>query len=389
MNIKELREGAIELNQKAYAILKDSASTEDQLTEATRMTEEADAKEVRAAKLEALEAREKAYNEIADRPPVGETTVEARGEVTSENEQRAFQGWLRGDISNSEFRAQSVGTPADGGYLVPTGFVPNLVEVMKAYGPLNEGGPATYLNTATGNSLLIPTTNSTAKGSKVAENGAASEQALSFGQKQLDAYKYTSGVILVSNELMQDSAINLVDFITKSAGERLGRIANQELTIGDGVGDPEGIVTGSTAGVTAAGAAAITYDDLINLEHSVDPSYWGNAGYMFNSATLGLLRKLKDADGRPLWTPSMIVGAPNTINGKAYYVNQDMANATTGLISVLFGDFSKYTVRKVASVGIKRLDQNYAVNDQTGFVCFVRLDGAIMDATAIKRLTQA
>lgn len=389
MNIKELREGAIELNQKAHAILTDKASTEDQLTEATRMMAEADAKEDRAKNIETLEARERTYNEIAERPPVGETTVEARGESTSETEQRAFHGWLKGDISNSEFRAQSVGTAVDGGYLVPTGFIPNLIETMKAYGPMNDGGPVTYLSTATGNSLLIPTTNSTAKGSKVAENAAAAENALTFGQKQLDAYKYTSGVILVSNELMQDSAINLVDFITKAAGERLGRIINQELTIGDGVGDPEGIVTGATAGRTTTAANAISYDDLIKLEHSLDPSYWAKAGYMFNSTTLEALRLLKDADGRPLWTPSMVVGAPNTINGKPYYLNQDMANPTTGLISAIYGDFSKYTARRVASVGIKRLDQNYAVNDQTGFVAFVRVDGALMDTTAIKRLTQA
>lgn len=85
-------------------------------------------------------------------------------------------------------------------------------------------------------------------------------------------------------------------------GQRLGRRANTELTTGDDSGDPEGIVTGSTLGKTAAGTAAITWDEIIDLEHSVNPAYRVSpkARYMFNDTTLSAVRKLKDGNGNYL-----------------------------------------------------------------------------------------
>ena len=86
-------------------------------------------------------------------------------------------------------------------------------------------------------------------------------------------------------------------------GERLGRRANLELTTGDGTGDPNGIVTASSAGKVAASTSAITWDEIIELEHSVDPAYrmGPKVCYMFNDNVLRDVRKLKDGDGNYLW----------------------------------------------------------------------------------------
>src|SRR3546814_1927533 len=63
------------------------------------------------------------------------------------------------------------------------------------------------LVTASGNQIEMPALNDTSNvGVRLAENTAAtSEGDLVFTQKLLDAYKYSSGPILVSSELLQDS----------------------------------------------------------------------------------------------------------------------------------------------------------------------------------------
>src|SRR5690606_3040040 len=127
--------------------------------------------------------------------------------------------------------------------------------------------------------------------------------------------------------------------------QRLGRRANTELTTGDGNGDPNGIVTASTLGKTAAAAAAVTYDEIIDLVHSVDPAYRASpkTRFMFNDSTLGVLRKLKDGEGRYIWTAGDVQnGVPGTILGYRYSINQAMAGVATGEKSMIFGDFGKY-----------------------------------------------
>ena len=386
MNTFELRAKALEISNKAALVIAD-ANDAEKLAEAQRMLDESDALEARAVMLDKTEARAAAYEAAAERLPVETTIVENRAADAGAD---AFRSYLRGDIDVRELRALGVGTDAAGGYTVPKGFMPELIKALKAYGPMNAGGPAHYLTTASGNSISIPTFDDTSgKGSFIGEAVEATETNLTFGQKALGAYKYTSGVVILSNELLQDSAIDVEATVRAAMAERIGRILNEKLTIGTGTNEPQGIVTGASAGVTAASATAISYDDLIRLQHSVDPAYRGAGAFMFHDTTLRALRLLKDTTGRPLWQAGIVAGDPGTILDCTFHINQDMAGIATGATSILFGDYSKYTVRNVRDFGLKRLDERYAVSDQVGFVGFGRVDGLVTDSRAIKRLVQA
>lgn len=173
---------------------------------------------------------------------------------------------------------------------------------------------------------------------------------MTFGQKRLDAYVYDTEFVKFSMELAQDSIFNMETLLGSLLGERLGRIANRELTIGDGTGDPHGVVTASTLGKTAAAAAAITADELIDLIHSVDPAYRSSpkVRFMFNDTTLAAVRKLKNGTGDYLWQAGDFTnGVAPTLLGYRYSVNQAMASMATGTKPIIFGDFGKYYVRKV------------------------------------------
>ncbi|MDQ3107313.1 MAG: phage major capsid protein, partial [Actinomycetota bacterium] len=211
-----------------------------------------------------------------------------RAAVTDDEYRNVFNSYLRfgmGDLEpeqrqilrrgfapDTENRAQAVGTNSAGGYLVPAGYRNRIVETMKDYGQVME--VAEVITTESGNPLPWPTNNDTSNvGALLAENTQITEQDLTLGTAQLDAYKYTSKLTRVSLELIQDSAFDIEDFIVRKHGERLGRITNQHLTTGTGTAQPNGIVTGAVNGKTAAAAAAITADELIDLIHSVDPAY--------------------------------------------------------------------------------------------------------------------
>ena len=295
-----------------------------------------------------------------------------------------------------EMRAQSTGTDAAGGYTVPTEFSGSIDKAMAAWGPMWDANIVTELNTSNGRQLDWPTVDDTAKTGRIkAQNAAVDDDGsddVVFGNKQLDAYVYDTGMVRMPLELLTDSAFAMEPLLNDLFGERLGRLANTVLTTGTGTGQPNGIATAATSGLTAAGATAITSDEILDLIHSVDPAYRQNpkCRFMFNDSTLNAIRKLKDGQGNYLWQMGDVrSGEPNTIFGYGYSINQAVAGIATGNRSVLFGDMSKYIVRKVNGFQVMTLRERYAENFQVGMVGFKRFDGELLNAAAVKCITQA
>lgn len=333
---------------------------------------------------EKLDYRTVFYNFLARGADLGEMTPEERkllrdGAVT---------------LKAGEFRAQTTSSSA-GGYTVPTELANEIIKSMKAWGPMYDDDICTVINTTSGNPIKIPTVDDT---SVTAEKKAGEGVALTddggkdvtFGQKSLDSYGYDTEFIRFSLELSRDSVFNIESLLGSLLGERLGRIANSELTTADGSGDPNGIVTASSLGKTAASQTGVTYEELIDLVHSVDPAYRSapKVRFMFNDTTLAALRKLKDGEGRFIWTMGDVQGGvPSNILGHRYSINQAMPAMTSGLKSILFGDFGKYFVRKVGAPTIGVLRERFWPD--LGIAGLIYFDGELGDAAAVKHLIQA
>jgi len=294
-----------------------------------------------------------------------------------------------------EMRAQTAGTTTAGGYTVPTDLAREIDKTLKMWGPMYDEAICTVLSTSSGNPIDFPTTDDTAiavaqhtEAAAMTDDGGVDAV---FGKMTLNAYAYDTEWVQISMELLQDSAVDIEPFIGGLLGERLARRVNVELTTGDGTGDPNGIVTASTAGKTAALTTAFTSDEVIDLFHSVDPAYRSSpkARFMFNDLVLAAIRKLKDGDGTYIWQMGDIrVGSPGSLLGQPYSVNQAMSSTfTTGQKLILFGDFSKYYVRKVGSpvIGVRR--EYYWPN--IGLAGVVRLDGDLIQTGAVKHLKLA
>jgi HK97 family phage major capsid protein len=282
------------------------------------------------------------------------------------------------------------------GYFVPTGFQHDLEQALKYYAPFLNGSAFTVIDTAIGNLLPWPTNNDTTNEAVlVGENAQVNEEDVTASSINLSAWKFSSGVVRASLEIVQDSAFPLESWLAETFAIRFGRAFESYLTTGTGSSQPTGILTaieacgvspiiavGSAANTGNADSASTTIGttDIINLEHGVDPAYRRRASYMMNDTTLGLIKRLLDKFGRPIWQASLAVGEPDTLNGYPVVINQQMPNATAGLNPIIFGDLKKYVVRRVRDFQMMVLRERYADQGQTGYLGFMRIDGNLIDA---------
>lgn len=287
---------------------------------------------------------------------------------------------------NPDIRAaMSTTTGSEGGFTVATEFSKSLIEAMKATGSVR--GVASVIQTSTGAQMLFPTTDATAEeGAIVGQNTSVSVAETTFGQASLDVYKYTSNSIALPFELLQDSMFDIEAYIMKLLALRLGRIQDRHHVLGTGTSQPKGVVAAAGLGKTGTTGQTTTviYDDLVDLEHSVDPVYRAACRYMMNDSTLKVLRKIKDNQGRPIFVPGYETGnpggAPDRLLGREIVVNQYVAAMAASAKSILFGDFSKYLVRDVMDTTIFRMnDSAYTLKGQVGFVGFARSGANMVD----------
>lgn len=351
----------------------------------------------RARQREEIEKRHAAYTAV--KPGQVVTGAAPKKDDTLE---RAFSHYLRTGKENAdlvELRAQGEANGSEGGYLVPDEFRNKLVDRMKAFGGI--ANVVEEISTSTGAPLSWPTVDDTGNvGEIVAEGGTfASGADLVFGTANLGAYKYMAGggsaaPLRVSVELLQDAAFDVEGLVSRKLGERIGRIQSTHLVTGTGSGQPQGIVDGLT-GVQLAANTAVTYADLLEFIHSVDPAYRENGRWAFNDASLQVLRGILDENGRPLVKNGddgvnsapggeTLLGYPVTIDQAFPDLNKSSATQNWGV----FGDLREgYVVRRVRDVVIIVNPWTRAANGQVEYTAWARMDAVQQNTNAYVALT--
>ncbi|WP_230622452.1 phage major capsid protein [Aggregatibacter sp. Marseille-P9115] len=380
----------------------DNAWTDEQRTEWNKMKAELDGVDAVISREEELRSMDEKFvkeQEAAE----AEKRAQKDGEKTLSVDERrgqAFSAFLRNGLTNltpeerqalNEMRAQGVGVNDHGGYTVPKEMQARIVEQMKAYGGI--ASVAQILTTSDGRTIeWITADGTTEEGELIGENTAATEADTLFGIANLGAKKLSSKIIRVSNELLQDSAINIESYLADRIAQRIGRAEAKYLIQGTGAGtpaQPKGLAASVTGTTQAKTAGKVDWLDVNALLHSLDPAYRnvGNSRLAFNDNTLKLLKEMVDGQNRPLWLPDVAGVAPSTILGKQYVIDQGIADIAKDAKFIYFGDFNRFVVRRVAYMTLKRLVERYAEFDQTAFLAFHRFDCVLEDTSAIKALT--
>ncbi|GAA0660391.1 phage major capsid protein [Kitasatospora atroaurantiaca] len=246
---------------------------------------------------------------------------------------------------------------------------------------------ASILSTSSAEPLDIVVMTGRASAQITAENGQIQESYPTQVTRSLGAYKYAYASV-VSSELIQDQALDLVGFLVGDAGPAIGHGMGTHFLAGDGVGKPTGILK-------AAPAATATFkmpggtnkdtgvsDGLIDLFYELQPAYRSNATFVVSDKMAAVMRKLKDVNGQYLWQTALVAGQPDLFNGRP--VATDVAMPDN---QVLFGDLSKYKIRFAGPLRVERsLDAKF-LNDQVVYRFIQRADGLLTDLLSAKVLT--
>lgn len=282
------------------------------------------------------------------------------------------------DINN----VLQIGTDEQGGYLVPDEFEHKLIDALQEQNFFRT--LATIIHTSSGD-RKIPVVTGHGEAAWMDENGLYPESEDTFGITSIGAYKLGTA-IKVSDELLYDSVFDLESYIATEFARRIGTKEEEAFIVGDGTSKPTGVVPSAEDGVTTAGAN-ITFDDVMDLYHSLRIPYRRNAVWLLNDTTVKALRKLKDGNGNYIWQPSVQAGQPDMILNRPYYTSSFVPDLTAGNRVMLFGDFSYYWIADRQGRSFKRLNELYAANGQVGFLASQRVDGKLILPEAVKAMT--
>ncbi len=281
----------------------------------------------------------------------------------------------------------STTTGSQGGFTVSSNVYSELALIQKRYSAVRSA--AQVVPSTVGGPLIWPLSDGTAEaGELLLENVTATAQDPSFASADLKTYKTSSKFIAVPYELIQDSAVNMQEFILNRCGARIGRSQNVYFTTGTGTNQPTGFLPTASVGKTGATGTTVTctHADLVDLIGSVDPAYRANAVWQMNDVTLRMIRKIADTTNqRPLYLPDSL--GPESLLGFEIRVNNDLPSPAANVRSIAFGDFySGYKIVDLTDqvVLFRITDSTYTKLGQILFLAFQRTAGNLVDASAVK-----
>jgi HK97 family phage major capsid protein len=391
--MKEYLDRQVEIRQQAWhqakAIIdvataeKRDLSAEEEQTY-SRLNDELNERAATIAKLREDESRElrmdAATREIADQVrPVASASV---------NEDVAMiRALIKGETRSASFERRDV-LKSSTGSPVPTSFYNQVIMKARLVAPVL--ATSTVLNTASGENLQIPRLSTYSVGTVNAEAAALGESDPAFSAFiTLGAFKY-GFLTQVSQELLEDSGVDMLSFLADQVGNALGFAVGSALTVGTGTVEPTGIVAASSVGGTSGTATGFTADNLIDLYYSLDGAarQLPGVGWMMTGQSIGRVRKLKDTAGNYVFQPGLSLDAPDTLLGKPIFENPSMAEATTGLKSVIVGHLPSYYVRSVGGIKLDRSDDFAFSAGLATFRAQFRVDGNLPQTSHVKHLLQ-
>lgn len=271
-----------------------------------------------------------------------------------------------------------------GGYLIPDEWDSRLIETLTEECIMRS--LATVVSTSGEHKINFPTSKPTA--SWVAEGGRIPDSNATFGQVSVDAYK-VSVKIWITEELLADAAFPLEDYILEKFGEAIANAEEEAFIVGNGTGKPTGFLTtltnDTTTYITTKGTEP-TADEIIDLIYKLPRAYRKSASFLVNDSTLGLLRKFKDQNQRYLWEESYQAGEPSSFMGYKIYTSPYMPTVQSGQFPIAFGDFKAYNIFDRGTRSFQELRELHAENDEVGFLMKQRVDGLLIDKSAIRAL---
>ena len=309
-----------------------------------------------------------------------------------DDEIKAFNHYLRTGDKNS-MKADvdmQVGTDAEGGYLAPELHYEQIIARRDEVSVPRRAGVMQFQGSH--RSIEVPVQAADAAATTLtAEEAASTRDTPVIGQVTLTAYKYTQR-IPISIELLEDHKSNLLEFITQYVADGIAQRENTNFLVGTGSGQPQGIFVGGTNAFTAAGAAAITPAEVVNLMYDLPGEYADNAAWFMHRGTEGYIRGLTGdmfqfdvnpgGQGNAGQNGGRLLGAP-------VFTSSAIDVLATGNNTVCVGNPSYYGLYDRSGISVLRDPYSAASTGQVVFHYHYRQGGAVLQAAAFQYMDQA
>lgn len=317
--------------------------------------------------------------------------------------QKAFAAYLRSGDEDAlrglelEGKALSTSVNTDGGFLVDPETSEAIKSVLKSTASIRSIAQVVTVE-ATSFDVLIDHTDIGSgwanEATDTVETGTPSIDRISIPLHELSAMPKAS------QRLLDDSAFDVEGWLAERISDKFLRAEASAFVNGDGIDKPMGILTHAqiddanwgwgNIGYIATGTdgdfdAVNPSDAILDLVYALGAQYRANATFVMNSKTAGAVRKMKDADGRFLWSDGLAAGEPARLLGYPVLIAEDMPDIASGADAIAFGDFAAgYTVAERPDLRVLR--DPFSAKPHVLFYATKRVGGDVSDFAAIKLL---
>ena len=317
--------------------------------------------------------------------------------------QKAFAAYLRSGDDDGlrglvlEGKALNTAVAAEGGYLVDPQTSATIQGVLRSTSSIRSIANVVNVE-ATSYDVLVD--HSELGSGWATETAALTETATPQIDRVSIPLHELAAMPKASQRLLDDSAFDVESWLAKRIAEKFARAEAAAFVNGDGIDKPTGFLTHASVandswawgslGYVATGAdgdfsSANPADAIVDLVYALDAEYRANAAFVMNSKTAGAVRKMKDADGRFLWSDGLAAGEPARLMGYPVVIAEDMPDIASGATAVAFGDFGAgYTIAERPEMRVLR--DPFSAKPHVVFYASKRVGGDVSDFAAIKLL---
>lgn len=309
----------------------------------------------------------------------------------------AFRNYLRkgmdAGLEQLQLKALSVGTDADGGYLVTNQMSETILATIKESSPMRT---LARVETISSDSLDLIEDTGELSAAWVAEAATRVETNTSqIGRNTIDVHEMYAQP-QATQKLIDDASIDIEAWIAQRIAERFARLEATAFISGDGVGKPTGILNypsgtafGQVEQINSGTSAVVTADSLVRLYYALKDDHAKRATFLMHRTTVQAVRLLKEATtNQYLWQPGLAAGTPDTLLGVPVALASDMPAPAANSLSVAIADFqSAYLI--VDRVGVRLLRDPYTAKPFVRFYATKRVGGEVVNTEAVKLLRLA
>lgn len=271
---------------------------------------------------------------------------------------------------------------ANNGGIIPTTIANRIIEKVKELSPIYR--MATVYNV--GGDLVFPVYDETTpiQANYVDDLAELTEQTGKFTTVKLTNF-IVGCLAKVSKSLMNRSDFDLLNFVITKVAQAIAEFLEKECLVGT-PSKMSGVLE-ATQGITAAAQAAVTADELIDLQDSIPDVFQANACWIMHKSTRNAIRKLKDQDGNYILNKDLTTPFGYSLLGKPVYISENCPKMATGNKAIAYGDMSGLYVKLTQNIELQVLNEKYATQHAVGVVGYIESDSKIVEPQKLAVLT--